>query len=112
MTKSLITVTDQAKEYINQRIAGTNMLLGVRVTNKGCSGHTYEYQLVDPSKIAPHDETMTWPGGGITISALSVMYLLGSTLDIRTNMFESILVWNNPQAFNHCGCGESFSVKP
>ncbi len=110
MRGTIVNVTEDAKQYINQRCDGTNTVLGVRITSKGCSGHMYEYSMVDPSKIGPMDETITWDGGGLTISALSVMHMIGSTLDVKKSPMEEYLVWRNPNAENHCGCGDSFSL--
>lgn len=107
--KSVVNITPAAREYINLRCNGTEKLLRASVNSKGCSGHMYEYALVGPETIGPADETITWPGGGLTIPARSVMYLIGSTLDVKSSMLEEFLFWSNPNAANQCGCGESFS---
>lgn len=111
MRKDVVTVTDAARSYINQRCDGVSTILGVKINGKGCSGHSYEYYLIDPSTVSPMDETMLWPGGGLSISALSVMHLLGSVLDTKISEMEEYLVWDNPQATGHCGCGTSFSLR-
>lgn len=111
MSRDIIKITDAAKTYINQRCDGVTTILGVKINGKGCSGHSYEYSLVDPSKVGRTDETILWPGGGITISSLSVMHMIGSTLDVRSSIMEEYLIWENPNAENLCGCGESFSIQ-
>ena len=107
--RSIVNVTENAKNYINSRCNGTGKILRASVNGKGCSGHMYEYSLVEPATAGPADEIITWDGGGITIPALSVMYLIGSTLDVKSSMIEEFLYWSNPNASNQCGCGESFS---
>jgi iron-sulfur cluster assembly protein len=111
MNRDVVTITDAAKEYINQRCDGINTIVGVKINGKGCSGHSYEYTLVNPVQVGAMDETIMWPGGGLTISAFSLMYMIGSRLDVRKSIMEEILVWDNPSAVDHCGCGESFSLK-
>lgn len=111
MRKDAVTVTESARSYINQRCDGIKTILEVKINGKGCSGHSYEYSLVDPSTVGPMDETILWPGGGLTIAALSVMHLLGSTLDTMVSELEEYLVWDNPHATGHCGCGSSFSIR-
>jgi iron-sulfur cluster assembly protein len=111
MKRDIVTVTDGARIYINQRCDGVNTILGVSVNSKGCSGHQYEYKLIDPRTVGPMDETILWPGGGISISARSVMFLIGANLDIKRDGMQEHLQWGNPNATNHCGCGESFSMK-
>jgi iron-sulfur cluster assembly protein len=112
MSRDVVTITEAARSYINQRCDGVSTIVGVKINNKGCSGHSYEYSLIDPSRVGPMDETILWPGGGLSISALSVMYLLGSTLDTKISDMEEYLVWENPQVTDHCGCGSSFSLRP
>lgn len=111
MKRDIVIITDAAKSYINQRCDGVNTVVSVRINGKGCSGHSYEYTLVDPLTVGPIDELITWPGGGLMISALSIMHMVGSRLDVRTSIMEEVLVWDNPSAVDHCGCGESFSLK-
>lgn len=111
MRRDIISVTQEARDYINQRCDGVTAILGISINSKGCSGHQYEYKLVDPTKIGPMDEKITWPGGGIMISARSVMYLIGAVLGVKKDEMQEHLEWQNPNADNHCGCGESFSLK-
>lgn len=108
--KDAVTVTQAAKNYINERLFGERLLL-VKVNNKGCSGHSIEYDMIDESSINRFDEVVRWPEGGLVIHASSVMGLLGSTLDVKSNMIENYLIWENPNADNHCGCGSSFELK-
>ena len=109
--RDIVKITDAAKRYINQRCDGVNSVVGIRINGKGCSGHAYEYFLVHPASIGPMDELVMWPGGGVSIAALSVMYMIGSTLDVKSSSMEEHLFWTNPNAADHCGCGESFSLK-
>ena len=111
MKEPIVNITDRAKQYITDRCDGGRFLVSVTVSNKGCSGHTYEWNLVDPSNISRFDEKLTWENGGLVISAKSVIHLIGSTLDLNDTAFEKYLVWDNPLAENYCGCGASFSLK-
>ena len=38
------------------------------------------------------------------------MFLLGSTMDFKSDKFKSGFVFMNPNETERCGCGESFSV--
>ena len=112
MKREIVTVTEAAKNYLNDRCDGGKYLVGIKINNRGCSGHSYEYSLVDPAMTGPMDETITWSGGGLTIAATSVMFMLGSTLDLKTTIMESYLQWENPQTTDPCGCGTSFGLSP
>lgn len=110
MGRNIVNITEDAKEYINQRCDGVNTIVAVKINSKGCSGHKYEYSLIHPTKVGSMDEIIMWEGGGIAISAFSVMHMIGSTLDVKKSAMEEILHWINPNAINQCGCGESFSL--
>ena len=110
MNRAIVTVTDAAKDYINSLCLDGMSFVSVRINNNGCSGHSYEYGLVNKHDIQKFDETFTWIGGGLVIDAASVMHLLGSTLDLKTTIMESYLHWKNPQVIDTCGCGVSFTL--
>jgi iron-sulfur cluster assembly accessory protein len=110
MKIDIITVTPAAQKYVNDRLNHNELLL-VKLNNKGCSGNSIEYSLIEQSKIGKYDELILWQDGGLVIESTSVMGLLGSELDVNDSILESVLVWRNPQATNHCGCGTSFELK-
>lgn len=109
MKSDAIIVTENAKFYINERLYNDKLLL-IKMNNKGCSGHSIEYDLIDPNNIKKYDEVIRWQNGGLVIEAMSVMGLLGSMLDVDSTIAESYLVWKNPNAINQCGCGSSFEL--
>lgn len=107
---TMITVSDAARAHISAICNGNRKVLMVSVNNKGCSGHSYEYSLVDRDQIGKLDELVGWDDGGIVVSSKSVMHLIGSHLDLVSDGMQVHLSWKNPQAVDVCGCGESFSV--
>ena len=109
MKTEAIIVTQDAKFYINERLYGDKLLL-IKLNTKGCSGHSIEYDLIDSVQIGKYDEVIRWQDGGLVIESASVMGLLGSILDVNRSVVESYLVWSNPNAANHCGCGSSFEL--
>jgi iron-sulfur cluster assembly accessory protein len=109
MNKDIITVTDPARRFISN-LCNENQLLKISINNKGCSGHSYEYELVQRDSVARFDETIIWENGGVCIDSRAVMHVLGSELLLHESHMERYLTWNNPQATNLCGCGTSFSL--
>jgi iron-sulfur cluster assembly protein len=108
--KSPITVTDTAQERIHSILEQQpNKCLLLGVNNKGCSGHSYTFDLIEPSQINRFDEILHINEHKVVISAASLLKLLGSTLDWHTDKFGSRFVWHNPSVVNTCGCGESVS---
>lgn len=106
--KQVITITPSAKtQIVNILQNHDNHVLMLGVNNKGCSGHSYTFELLSPDHIKPQDEVLDVCGHKVVVPAHSVFKLLGSTLDHETTIMGSRFVWHNPAVKNTCGCGES-----
>jgi iron-sulfur cluster assembly protein len=106
--KQVITITPSAQTQIVSILeAHDDHVLMLGVNNKGCSGHSYTFELHTPDKINPADEVINICGHKVVIPVTSVLKLLGSTLDHHTDQMGSRFVWHNPAVKNTCGCGES-----
>lgn len=106
--KEIIHITPAAQSQIVnilQNHSGHVLQLGVN--NKGCSGHSYTFELIKPDQIQPLDEVLDICGHKVVIPSLSVLKLIGSTLDHESHQFGTRFVWHNPAVKNTCGCGES-----
>lgn len=109
--KPLITITAEAGQHIAGIMAREQgKMLRISVSTKGCAGHKYVYELVDQADISQRDEIVTGDWGQVAVDANSILYLLGSTLNLRSDSLQSQLVWHNPMASATCGCGDSFSI--
>jgi len=107
----MIKLTEQASKKIKQQIIkrgkGLGLRLGVKTT--GCSGLAYILEYVD----APLDETyLTFQTDDVNlwISQSDIVYLTGATLDWVKNGLNEGFEFQNPNARDVCGCGESFRV--
>lgn len=108
--KNVISLTPQAQEHLNNILAeASQKVFFISIDNKGCSGHSYNYQLCDKSHLSKFDEIIELENGTIAIKSESVMKLLGSTLGIESDVFGNKFVWTNPHVSNVCGCGKSVS---
>jgi iron-sulfur cluster assembly protein len=58
----------------------------------------------------PKDELIEDEDVKIFIDPAAIMFLLGSTMDFKSDKFKSGFVFMNPNETERCGCGESFSV--
>lgn len=109
--RSVISVTAAADEYVSGiLLSNPGKMLMVGYDNKGCSGHKYTFNLIDPDEVEPNDDVVDIGYGSIVVPARYMMGLLGSTLDLVGDTFGQHLEWNNPLAVNKCGCGESFQI--
>lgn len=105
-----ITMTDAAaervKSFLANRGSGVGLRLGVR-TN-GCSGMAYVIEFAD--RAAVDDVVFEDHGVKVFVDQKSLVYLEGTELDFAREGLNEGFKFNNPNAKNQCGCGESFGV--
>lgn len=108
----MITVSEKAKEYIDQLMTEQNEPEGafvrVGVKGGGCSG--LEYQLKFDTETKQGDEIYEDRGLKIVVDFKSLLYLYGTELDYSGGLNGKGLTFKNPNASKTCSCGESFSV--
>ena len=110
----IITVTEKAlgqireiysKEAQTPNEAQKGLRLGV--SGGGCSGLSYKIEF---SEFKEKDNVLDFGDLKILIDPKSSIYLKGVELDFKDGLNGKGFVFNNPNATNTCGCGESFSV--
>jgi iron-sulfur cluster assembly protein len=106
-----ITLTDRAAERIRRHLAGLGADPAVRIGVKrtGCSG--YAYTLDYAAGPEGSDRLVEDHGIRIRISAEALPILSGTTVDYVREGLNEKFVFQNPNAGEACGCGESFSLR-
>jgi len=111
MEQELITITDKAIQQIHEISHADNpdgkKGLRLAVTGGGCSGLSYKIEFSDPKE---KDNVLTYGDIRVFIDPKSVIYLKGIVLDFKDGLNGKGFVFENPNAKNTCGCGESFSI--
>ena len=110
--KDIISITDEAALQIkNILLNGPKNLEGILVgiDKSGCSGYEYKIDYATKDKITNYDLIET-KGVKVYIEPSASIFLIGSEMDYAKDKFSSRFVFNNPNAKNTCGCGESFSL--
>jgi iron-sulfur cluster assembly protein len=107
----LITITDKAIQQI-RTIAQTENVDGTKglrlaVSGGGCSGLSYKIEF---SEAKERDNVLQFGDVKVLIDPKSVIYLKGIVLDFKDGLNGKGFVFDNPNAKNTCGCGESFSL--
>jgi iron-sulfur cluster assembly protein len=109
---SNITITPDAVTEIKRLITENDLpdTAGVRVGVKGggCSGFTYSLNF--DMKPAEGDIIVETAGVRLFCDPKSLIYLAGTVLDYTSGLQGRGFQFQNPNATNTCGCGESFSV--
>ncbi len=106
----VVALTPSAQVEVRRLIKAENKPgLGLRLGVKGggCSGFAYKLEF-DQKKEG--DMVVTFEDINVYLDRKSVIYLRGITLDHQQGLAGKGFVFNNPNATNTCGCGESFSV--
>ncbi|NNF06119.1 MAG: iron-sulfur cluster assembly accessory protein [Candidatus Eisenbacteria bacterium] len=106
-----ILMTEVARTEVKRLLEEKNQDgLGLRlgVAGGGCSGLTYklDFTLQEPGDNVLEAEE----GFRIFVDPKSLLYLKNMQVDYQGGLNGKGFVFNNPNAQNTCGCGESFSV--
>ena len=107
---ALVTATDSAVAELKRLVAAERgEVTGVRMAVKGggCSGMSY---VLDFDKVREGDNVVEQDGVLFYMDRKSTIYLKGIQLDYKEGLQGKGFVFQNPNATNTCGCGESFSV--
>ncbi|MEO8626779.1 MAG: iron-sulfur cluster assembly accessory protein [Betaproteobacteria bacterium] len=105
-----ITLTENAALQIKRSLAkrgkGVGLRLGVKTV--GCSGLAYTFDYADD--IGADDAHFESHDATVVIDKEALKYLDGTTVDFARDGLKESFKFENPNAKNQCGCGESFSI--
>jgi iron-sulfur cluster assembly protein len=111
MQADIVQLTAAARREVARLLAVENREgLGLRlgIQGGGCSGFSYK---LDFTRQEPGDNVAELEDGTrVFIDPKSLLYLKGIVLDFKDGLSGKGFVFENPNAQNTCGCGESFSV--
>ena len=106
----MITITENAadhiRKFLTKRGKGEGIRIGVKTS--GCSGMAYRLEFVD--EIQPEDQVFEQNGVKVFIDPKSMVYLDGTQVDFAKEGLQEGFKFENPNAKESCGCGESFHV--
>ncbi len=106
-----IAFTAKAVEMVLNAMTQENLTgYGIRVgvVGGGCSGFQYSMDFENEQK----DGDQVYEQGGVKVylDPMSAMYLQGVTVDYVVGLQGAGFKFNNPNAKNTCGCGQSFTA--
>lgn len=105
-----ITLTERAAKHVSNFIVKRGKGVGIRlgVGTSGCSGMAYKLEFVD--ETLDDDVVFDSHGVSVVVDRKSLVYLDGTELDYVREGLNEGFKFDNPNAKNQCGCGESFNV--
>ncbi|MGH8279934.1 MAG: HesB/IscA family protein [Gammaproteobacteria bacterium] len=104
-----ITLTDSAVRRVQSYLAkrgGMGLRLGVKST--GCSGFSYVVDYAD--QAGPEDVIFDAAGVKVVVSRAHLPLLDGTRVDCVRKGLNETFEFDNPNAKEACGCGDSFTV--
>lgn len=108
----MISITETAKKQLKE-LCESNQKWAVKLSVKGggCAGFTYDWSFLDDeTQLDSLDEVIDVDSKKFVVDGVSVMYVLGTQLDYKKEIFGSNFVFSNPNVTSKCGCGTSFAV--
>ena len=106
-----VSMTDKAIGYARKQLASDDSASGIvlGVKKSGCSGFKYDLQLM--RDVQGNEKTFQVADDVVLyVTAEALPYVNGTEIDYATQGLNSTMVFNNPNAKDECGCGESFNV--
>ena len=107
---STLKVSESAKAELLRLVemeSGSQKYLRVGVKGGGCSGLSYLLEFDVPTE---QDQWVEVDGLKILVNKAHELYLVGTTLNYEPGLGNRGFVFENPNAKETCGCGESFSI--
>lgn len=108
---STVNVTAAAVEHFRAQLRKNAQASAIRLSVKqsGCTGFMYVIDLVPTGK--PDDlHLLLDEGVELLVDKDSLAIVNGTKIDYVTEGVNRQLSFLNPNAKDHCGCGESFNV--
>ena len=109
----LFELTESARKQIGNLLTRNpgKYAVSLAVLGGGCAGFKYDWSFADSAEqIQKDDVVVEWQGGRFVVDSMSVMYVAGTRVDWKEEVFGAQFEITNPKATGGCGCGESFSV--
>ena len=106
-------LTESAKRQMSNLLAKNpgRYAVSLAVLGGGCAGFKYDWGFVDSAEQVNKDDVMIeWADGRFVVDSMSMLYVAGTKIDWREEVFGSQFEITNPNATGGCGCGESFSA--
>ncbi|MEX2470491.1 MAG: iron-sulfur cluster assembly accessory protein [Pseudohongiellaceae bacterium] len=112
-TKIDLSISDEAAEHFRRQLQKDPDAQTVRlsVRESGCTGYMYVVDMVGGDNINERDlKVPVGHGLELRVDPDSLGIINGTKIDLVTEGVNRQLRFLNPNALDHCGCGESFNI--
>jgi len=109
--EQIVEITTLAAEKVveirNAEEIEDDLALRLRVVGGGCAGFSYDLYFDEKTEM---DKEYTIHNIRVVVDQMSLMYLMGTTIDYVEGLQGAGFKFNNPNVSATCGCGSSFAV--
>ena len=107
---TMITMTPAAISKVKAILSERKEETGLRIAimGGGCSG--FQYQMTLEKESGEGDDVLDIDGLKVYVDSRSVLYLKGTQIDYIEEENGSGFKFENPNAMDTCGCGDSFEA--
>ncbi|MFV0338692.1 MAG: HesB/IscA family protein [Chthoniobacterales bacterium] len=109
--EKLLRIAESAAERLRgllEKKGTVGAALRLAVVGGGCSGLQYQMELVDGP--ADRDILVESQGARVVVDPKSALFISGSELRYSEDLQKGGFQITNPNAVEHCSCGESFAA--
>ncbi len=100
-----ILISKEAEQYFINKV-GQDKSVKLSLKSSGCSGYAYKIEMVSKDLA-----TNTFRGIPFFILESDQENINNLVIDLKKDGLNTKIVFENPQAVNHCGCGASFALR-
>lgn len=106
-----VSMTEKAINYARKQLQNNadakGIVLGIK--KSGCSGFKYDLQILND--LQGNEKAFNVADDVILyVTSEALPYVNGTEIDYTTEGLNSTMKFNNPNAKDECGCGESFNI--
>jgi iron-sulfur cluster assembly accessory protein len=104
----IVTLTENAQDKINELCSKDGIdAVTLNMKGGGCAGFEYTWGTATNAELEEDEEIIDTGAGKLAIGQASIMFLIGTTIDYKNEVFGSMFDIQNPNAKSSCGCGVS-----
>tara|TARA_B100000470_G_C19790750_1_gene392063 strand:- start:210 stop:545 length:336 start_codon:yes stop_codon:yes gene_type:complete len=109
----LFNITDKAKSQMEGLLSKNpgKYAVSLSVLGGGCAGFKYDWGFTDTKESVNEGDILEdWGTGRFVVDVTSMLYVTGTQIDYKEEVFGSQFEITNPNSKSSCGCGDSFGV--
>lgn len=108
---NLLTVilTENARKHFSKLLKEKQALL-IGLKKSGCAGFTYTLEVQNLENYNSELKEYTIQGVPFLVKEADISAFNDTIIDYKKEGLNYRLTFDNPNAYNQCGCGESFAL--